>query len=348
MTKNAGAVPLWAQLGLSCGVVVLLCVILELGISLVGGKKLSQPAFSAPIALSQLSQTTKEESKVLVRPTPATQPSVAGLIDTRNQNYIIRSGDTLTSIARQHVTTIEEILRSNRGNPAIVSRDIIIAGKALTIKKGEKRTSPESVERKVHPEKSIERGGTSRAEFFVVPHSAKSPATTTSGKSVFPDNDCDAITAHASGRIVVKGRYPNTQQVLDCIETRYGQLMREAGRLVGLDSDLLKAVVYVESKGDPLAVSPSGCFGLMQLLKSTAVQYRVNTAWIHDPRENLFGGARILADYLRYARGDLNWALAAYNFGPTGVSRKVRSEGFVPSEARYVRAVRDTLTLLKG
>lgn len=347
MTKNEGVIPLWAQLGLSCGVVVLLCVILELGISLLANGERKHLVVSLPITQSN---THKEKSQVVVRQAAIVQPLVTESTNTRSESYIIRKGDTLSHIADRFNTTVENILSENAGSAAIKSRDFIIAGKFLAIKKGEKqRTSPESVERKVHPEKSIERGGTSRAEFFVVPHSAKSPSTPTSGKLVFPDHDCDAITAHASGRIVVKGWYPSTQQVLDCIETRYGQLIREAGRLVGLDPDLLTAIVYVESKGDSLAVSPSGCLGLMQLLRSTAVQYRVNVAWIHDPRENLLGGARILSDYLwRYARGDLNWALAAYNLGPTGVSRKVRLEGFVPSEARYVRAVRDTLTFLKG
>lgn len=346
MTKNvvpqgAESVPLWAQLGVSFGAVILLCVIFHLSFSTMTTPKWqsAQPVTSVPIT------TKKEENATpVVRSTPPVSQPTTTQPTPRSENYVIRPGDTLSRIATELCTTIEQILDTNSGNPAIKSRDFIIAGKSLTINKGEKCASPESVERKVHPEKSIVAGGTSRAEFFVVPPLAKSP-TTSFRKPVFL-HDCDAVAAHASGRIVIKGWSPTTKQVLDCIETRYGDLIREAARSVGLDPNLIKAVVYVESKGDSFAVSPSGCLGLMQLLRSTAGMYRVDLNRIYDPRENIFGGARVLAHYLRsYARGDIDWALAAYNLGPTGVSRRISSAGFVPSEASYVRAVRSALTL---
>lgn len=349
MTKNAvpqGAlsVPLWAQLGVSFGAVVLLCVIFHLSFSTMTTSKWQSAQPSAFVPMTVM----KEEVKPAIRPISLVYRQEAHQLTPlvlRNQSYVIRPGDTLSRIAKEFCTTIEVLLDTNTGNPAIKSRDFIIAGKALTINKGEKCASPESVERKVHPEKSIIAGGTSRAESFVVPYLAKSP-TTSSRKPVFPNHDCDAIAARASGRIVIKGWFPTTQEVLDCIETRYGDVIREAARSVGLDPNLIKAVVYVESKGDPFAVSPSGCLGLMQLLRSTAGMYRVNLNRIYDPKENIMGGARVLAHYLRsYARGDLDWALAAYNLGPTGVSRRISSGGFVPSEASYVRSVRSALML---
>ena len=85
----------------------------------------------------------------------------------------------------------------------------------------------------------------------------------------------------------------------------------------GLDSDLVRAVVWVESRYCVDVVSPKGAIGLGQLMPATARDMGVDP---FDPVQNLWGTAR----YLRVgydAFGDWTLALAAYNAGPGNVRR---------------------------
>jgi hypothetical protein len=99
----------------------------------------------------------------------------------------------------------------------------------------------------------------------------------------------------------------------------YGSLIADAAAQYSLDGLLLAAMVEAESGFDPLAVSPRGAQGLMQLMPATAAQ--VGLEQPHDPRANVRAGARYLRDLLRRFDDDLELALAAYNAGPGNVLR---------------------------
>lgn len=99
----------------------------------------------------------------------------------------------------------------------------------------------------------------------------------------------------------------------------YGASIRAAAERHRLDPLLVAAVVRVESRFSPRAVSPRGAVGLMQVLPTTAAHY--GRADLHDPHENLDAGCRYLASLLDLYDGDLSLALAAYNAGPAVVAR---------------------------
>ncbi len=86
-----------------------------------------------------------------------------------------------------------------------------------------------------------------------------------------------------------------------------------------MEPDLIRAVVQVESDFNPMAVSPRGAMGLMQLIRPTALRFGVRNAF--DPVQNLDGGIRYLKFLLDMFGGDLELSLAAYNAGENAVLR---------------------------
>ena len=99
----------------------------------------------------------------------------------------------------------------------------------------------------------------------------------------------------------------------------FDQLIRESCQRHGVEFALVKAVIKAESAFDPLALSPAGARGLMQLMPDTAVLHGVED--VHDPRDNIDGGVRHLRFLLDRFRGNLTLTLAAYNAGPEAVAR---------------------------
>ena len=75
----------------------------------------------------------------------------------------------------------------------------------------------------------------------------------------------------------------------------------------------------------------------MQLMPATADRYGVND--IHDPKQNLEGGARYLSDLLREFEYDIKLALAAYNAGENAVKRYGNAIPPYPETVNYVDKV---------
>ena len=123
-------------------------------------------------------------------------------------------------------------------------------------------------------------------------------------------------------------RYDGSQRV------RFLPDARAAARRHGVPEDLFLRLVRQESGWNPRARSHKGALGLAQLMPGTARLLGVDPA---DPRQNLEGGARYLAQQFRRF-GSWRLALAAYNAGPGAVER----HGGVPPyrETRnYVRVI---------
>jgi len=99
----------------------------------------------------------------------------------------------------------------------------------------------------------------------------------------------------------------------------YDDLIRENARQQGVRTDLVRAVVQVESGYNTWAKSPKGAMGLMQLMPQTMREFGVRDAY--NPAENIRGGVAYLKQLLdRYSNNEV-LALAAYNAGPGAVDK---------------------------
>jgi hypothetical protein len=99
----------------------------------------------------------------------------------------------------------------------------------------------------------------------------------------------------------------------------YDQHIRDAGATYGVSTDLIHAIIQVESEYDARAVSSKGAQGLMQLMPFTARRFGVSDPF--DPRQNIFGGVQYLRVLLDLFGGDVDLAAAGYNAGENAVQR---------------------------
>lgn len=115
------------------------------------------------------------------------------------------------------------------------------------------------------------------------------------------------------------------------VKGKYGQIIRTAAERYSLDSELIRAIIKVESDFNPYAISGKGAMGLMQLMPETAKEMDVVSPF--EARDNIMGGSRYLRKLLNRFDGDLRLGLAAYNAGPN----RVLQYGGVPEipETRY-------------
>jgi len=118
----------------------------------------------------------------------------------------------------------------------------------------------------------------------------------------------------------------------------------------GIDPLAVLGIIAIESEFDPLAVSPRGAMGLMQLRADTARELAedLGIAWrsddlLLDPDVNVLLGSFYLSRLITRF-GDIDAALAAFHDGPGRVQISKGQGGSVPLE--YANRVWDAIVRL--
>ena len=129
--------------------------------------------------------------------------------------------------------------------------------------------------------------------------------------------------------------------------SQFNQLAEEKGAKWGVNPNMIRAIVSVESAGRIDAVSPVGARGLMQLMPATAERMGVPRNQLFDPERNMEAGVRYLSYLNKMFDGNPRLVAAAYNAGEGAVMKY----GGVPpyrETQNYAPAVVSRLNLLEN
>jgi soluble lytic murein transglycosylase len=175
-----------------------------------------------------------------------------------------------------------------------------------------------------------------------------------------------AVAARMARHALSVGAPADTRTYRLLYPLAHGEEVRRLASEAGIEPGLVAALVRQESAWEPGATSAAGARGLMQVMPATGAQLARRLGidgWsadrLYEPEFNLRLGVAFLADVLRRYDGDPVRALAAYNAGPsrvtrwTGGSAAVDPDLFVEripyTETRdYVRLVIRNLSLYRA
>jgi hypothetical protein len=138
---------------------------------------------------------------------------------------------------------------------------------------------------------------------------------------------------------------PSNSKGVAVAADRIGDFVAEASRRFSVSPSWIRAVMRVESLGDPLALSPKGAMGLMQIMPDTWAELRSRYGLGADPydaHDNIMAGAAYLREmHDRYGERGF---IAAYNAGPGRYEDHLATGRPLPSETlSYMAAVASQL-----
>lgn len=107
------------------------------------------------------------------------------------------------------------------------------------------------------------------------------------------------------------------KETLDGLDGYMGQLEARDG----LPAGMLRSIATNESAGNPLAKSGAGAQGLNQLMPATAADLGLKGNDVWDPAKNTEAASRYMKQLLKQTGGDIDKALAAYNWGIGNVKK---------------------------
>ena len=123
-----------------------------------------------------------------------------------------------------------------------------------------------------------------------------------------------------------------------------GQFVRQYAAHYRVSPEFVAALIDVESRWNPLALSSKGAMGLMQLMPATARRYGAFKPF--DVEQNIAAGTRYVTALMWEFHGDLRLVAAAYFAGDHGIARE-QLNYHNPDVVAYVLEVRRQFMIRK-
>lgn len=124
--------------------------------------------------------------------------------------------------------------------------------------------------------------------------------------------------------------YPKLTETSFKAVLSYKDLIIEASQEYNVPPDLLAAMMDQESRGVNGRTSSAGAEGLMQIIPKTQKALGVTDPF--DPRQSIFGAAKLMRENLDIFPGREDLAVAAYNAGPDAI---IKAKYNIPSGDGY-------------
>jgi soluble lytic murein transglycosylase-like protein len=156
-----------------------------------------------------------------------------------------------------------------------------------------------------------------------------------------PDEAADVLLIEAEKVVVLEPAAASTPTA-NAVPATYWPFIQEASLAYHLPTELIHAVILVESNYNPRARSAKGAQGLMQLMPATAKRFGSADSW--DPRQNILTGSKYLRWLMDYFGDDMELTLAAYNAGEGAVMQAGRK---IPRFAETEKYVPKVLSIYK-
>lgn len=149
-----------------------------------------------------------------------------------------------------------------------------------------------------------------------------------------------AITQISGGTITggglvsgIQGSYSSIKPPANLAEAlkQYDNLIVKYADQYGIDRNIARAQMWVESTGNTNAVSPKGATGLFQIMdKEWVMLTGTDISQRSNPELNIPAGLKYMSQKLQESNGDMAGALGRYNGGPNW-QNKSESRVYVPN-----------------
>jgi hypothetical protein len=133
----------------------------------------------------------------------------------------------------------------------------------------------------------------------------------TSSDTGIPNFGADFVSPYTTAKLA-----GFTKQINE--ESEYDEMFKKYGKQYGVPWKELKMRAVVESGLNPNAANKSGAVGLMQFIPETAEGYGLNRKDRTDPEKSIAAGARLMADLMKKADGDMSKVDMMYYGGESG------------------------------
>jgi N-acetylmuramoyl-L-alanine amidase len=284
-------------------------------------------------------------------------PALAGAALAADPTVVVKSGDTLTAIAKRHGVKISAIVTANR----IADANRIYAGQRLVIPStpvpaaAPRPAAPVPAAAPARPAAAPRVHVVARGEnltriakrygvtvaAIVQANRIANPSRIFAGQRfTIPGAQAPAAVSAAVPRPAAPAAMPPSMAALVAKRDGIRHVITEEANRYRVPVAFALAVAWQESGWQQGVVSHAGAVGVMQLMPDTAAWVgeamlgtRVD---IRDARHNVRAGVRLLAHYLNRYDGNRDLVLAAYFQGQTAADR----HGVYKVSRSYVASVK--------